>query len=285
MHSLRVVLGSRQVTSCRRIAPFSWLIQQPYLKKKSLLRTVSSATETSANETSSKSWRENPNTKYWVIGALGITGTIYYYVYKDREKKRLITKNMPPLPAHYIHPRNKDIAELEKLHSHLKSRSSLVVLQIVGPKGYGKTVLARAFAEKLAKQEEEKYEFIPGNHLLGTINASSLESMVFDVKRFAIALGCVSKDWTSRASEEKLFVSLTKEEQLGCLVGAVKEKLLGSPGWVLVLDNLKDEETLTRWFLNEESNEEWGKGTILVTKHGMSRNESIFSNVYSLEKG
>lgn len=34
-----------------------------------------------------KFWRENLILKYWVFGLLGIFGFVYYYVYRNYEKK------------------------------------------------------------------------------------------------------------------------------------------------------------------------------------------------------
>ena len=245
--------------------------------------SVDAAVDSGASE-SPKSWRENPNLKYWVIGIVGVTGSLYYYFYKDRDKKRLRVKLLPQKSTHHVHPRNSDMEGLQRLHGHLRNQSSFVVLPILGPSGYGKTTLACAFAEKLFAQEEEKYEFIPGNHLLGTVNASSMDSAIFDMKKLSIVLGCSAQDWTSRASPGNAFGDLGKEEQLRCLVGAVREKFAASPGWVVILDNAKDDEALKRAFFGESLVEEWGRGTVLITSEGRGW-QNMFSTAYQLDKG
>ena len=231
-----------------------------------------------------KSWRENPNLKYWIIGTLGISGAIYQYVYRNHEKKRLRVKSLPHAPSHYVHTREQDLAALSSVHAHLKKSGSLTVLHIVGCPGSGKTELARAFAEKLAKSEEERYVFLPGNLLYGTLNGSSVDSLLFDVKRFAISIGCLESEWTSKAGEDVHFNSLPKEEQLDCYVEAVREKLNDSQGWVLILENVKDSEILNRWFSSNSQNS-WGNGTILVTREMNASRDSLVNNTYSINEG
>lgn len=231
-----------------------------------------------------KSWKENPNLKYWIIGALGISGTIYQYVYRNHEKKRLRVKSLPLAPSHYVHTREQDLAALSSLHAQLQRSGSLTVLHIVGCPGSGKTELARAFAEKLAKNEEERYVFLPGNLLYGTLNGSSIDSLLFDAKRFAISIGCLESDWTSKAGEDVHFNSLSKEEQLDCFVEAVREKLNDSQGWILILENVNDSEVLNRWFSSNSQNS-WGNGTILVTREMNASRDSLVNNTYSINEG
>ena len=231
-----------------------------------------------------KSWKENSNLKYWVIGTLGISGAIYQYVYRNHEKKRVRVKSLPPAPRHYIHTREQDVTALSSLHDQLKRSGSLTVLNIVGCPGSGKTELARAFAEKLAKNEEERYVFLPGNLLYGALNALSVDSLLFDVKKFTISIGCLESDWTSKADENVHFNSLSREEQLDCFMEAVREKLNDSQGWVLILENVKDSEVLNRWF-SDHSKKSWGNGTILVTRDVNASRDSLLNNTYSIDKG
>ena len=256
-------------------------------EQKALLSAVSSEPEkqkeSKEGEDDAKSWRENPNLKYWIIGTLGISGAIYQYVYRNHEKKRLRVKSLPVSPSHYVHTREKDLTALSSLHSQLK-KSGSTVLHIVGCPGSGKTDLARAFAEKLAKNEEERYTFLPGNLLYGTLNGSSVDSLLFDVKRFAISVGCLESNWTSKAGEGALFNSLPKEEQLDFFVEAVKEKLNNCQGWVLILENVKNIEVLNRWFSNNSGNS-WGNGTILVTREINPNWDLLMNNAYSIDAG
>lgn len=240
--------------------------------------------ETKENGEDAKSWRENPYLKYWIIAILGISGTIYHYVYRNHEKKRLLVKSLPLAPSHYVHTREQDLSALSSLHNLLKNSGSLTALHIVGCPGSGKTDLARSFAEKLAKDEEERYTFLPGNLLYGTLNASSVDSLLFDVKRFAISIGCFESDWTSKAGEGFDFNSLSKEEQLDCFVEAVQEKLYDSQGWVLILENVTDNEVLSRWF-SSNSQKSWGNGTVLVTRDMNVSRDSLVNNTYSINEG
>ena len=240
--------------------------------------------ESKEGEEDAKSWRENPNLKYWVIGTLGISGAIYQYVYRNHEKKRLRVKSLPLPPSHYVYTREKDLTALSSLHAQLRKSGSLTVLHIVGCPGSGKTELARAFAEKLAKNEDERYTFLPGNLFYGTLNGSSVDSLLFDVKRFAISVGCLESDWTSKADEGVHFNSLPKEEQLDFFVEAVREKLNDSQGWVLILENIKDSEVLNRWFSNNTGNS-WGNGTILVTREINPNWDLLMNNAYSVDAG
>ena len=260
--------------------------QCPRIHSVSVSTISAKATET--NETNErereKSWRENPSFKYWVIGALGMAGSIYYYVYRNFEKKRLLIKSVPSTPNHFMHPRQRDIVNLSAMHSKLRKSGSLSALYIVGSAGSGKTQLARAFAEKLRQQEEEHYRFLPGDLLFGTINASSLENLLFDLKRFAMSAGCLGTGWSSKSADGKPFCNLSVEDQIHCFISCIKEKLKASQGWVLILDNVKDKEIIKRWFSDEPQNS-WGKGTMLVTASGYEDKDSLHSNVYNIDEG
>ena len=231
-----------------------------------------------------KSWRENPNLKYWILGSMGISGSVYYYVYRNHEKKRLLVKSLPSTSSHYILPRERDLSALSSLYNQLKGKGSLTVLHIVGCPGSGKTELARAFAEKLAREEQERYTFLPGNLFFGTLNGSSVDNLLFDVKRFAISIGCFESDWTSKAGEGVYFAGLSKEEQLDCFVDAVREKLKDSQGWILILENIMDNEVLHRWF-SANSPKSWGNGTVLVTRDVNMNGDSLMNNTYSINEG
>ena len=240
--------------------------------------------ETTEDEDEQKSWRENPHLKYWILGTLGISGTIYYYVRKNHETKRVIVKSFPPVPTHYAHPRERELSDLLSLHNQLKKGGTPTVLHIVGSPGSGKTQLARLFAEKLFKDEEKSFHFLPGNLLYGTVNASSLDSLLFDIKRFAISVGCLESDWTSKAGEGVQFSSLSKIKQLDCFVEAVREKLHNSQAWILILENLKDMDILNQWF-SSDSRKNWGNGTILVTREMNARGDSLVNNTYNVDEG
>ena len=267
------LINLRQTTQREQIALLSAASSEPEKQK-----------ESKEGEEDSKSWRENPNLKYWIIGTLGISGAIYQYVYRNHEKKRLRVKSLPVSPSHRVHTREKDLTALSTLHTQLKKTGPFTVLHIVGCPGSGKTELARAFAENLSKNEEKRYTFLPGDLLYGTLNGSSVESLLFDVKRFAISVGCLESNWTSKAGEGVYFNSLPKEEQLYFFVEAVKEKLNKSQGWVLILENVKDSEVLNRWFSNNSGNS-WGKGTILVTREINPNWDLYTNNAYSIYAG
>lgn len=240
--------------------------------------------ETNEDKEEAKSWKENPNLKYWIIGTLGISGSVYYYVRKNHEKKRLFVKSFPPVPSHYMHPRENELSALSAIHDQLKNGGPVTVLHIVGCPGSGKTQLARAFAERLVEKEEKSYHFLPGNLFYGTVNASSIESLLFDVKRFAISIGCLESDWTSKAGEGSQFNSLSKEEQLDCFVEAVREKLYDSQAWSLILENVKDSALMSRWF-SSDAQKSWGNGTILVTTELNATRDSLASNTYNINQG
>ena len=240
--------------------------------------------ETTEDEDDPKSWRENPHLKYWILGTLGISGTIYYYVRKNHETRRVIVKSFPPVPTHYAHPRERELSDLLSLHNQLKKGGKPTVLHIVGSPGSGKTQLARLFAEKLFKDEEKSFDFLPGNLLYGTVNSSSLDSFLFDIKRFAISVGCLESDWASKAGEGVQFNSLSKIKQLDCFVEAVKEKLHNSQAWILILENLKDTDILKQWF-SSDSRKSWGNGTILVAREMNARRDSLVNNTYNVDEG
>ena len=240
--------------------------------------------ETNEDKEEAKSWKENPNLKYWIIGTLGISGSVYYYVRKNHEKKRLFVKSFPPVPSHYMHPRENELSALSAIHDQLKNSGPVTVLHIVGCPGSGKTQLARAFAERLVGKEEESYHFLPGNLFYGTVNASSIDSLLFDVKRFAISIGCLESDWTSKAGEGSQFNSLSKEEQLDCFVEAVREKLYDSQAWILILENVKDSAVMSRWF-SSDAQKSWGNGTILVTTEINATRDSLARNTYDINQG
>lgn len=240
--------------------------------------------ETNEDKEEAKSWKENPNLKYWIIGTLGISGSVYYYVRKNHEKKRLFVKSFPPVPSHYMHPRENELSALSAIHDQLKNGGPVTVLHIVGCPGSGKTQLARAFAERLVEKEEKSYHFLPGNLFYGTVNASSIESLLFDIKRFAISIRCLESDWTSKAGEGLQFNSLSKEEQLDCFVEAVREKLYDSQAWSLILENVKDSALMSRWF-SSDAQKSWGNGTILVTTELNATRDSLASNTYNINQG
>lgn len=280
---LRAVTGysgtRRTHVNLRRI----FLRKQP-LRPSTTLSEAERKEDSKESDEEPKSWRENPTLKYWVLGSLGISGSVYYYVYRNHEKKRLLVKHLPSTPSHFVLSRERDLSALFSLHSQLKGRESLTVLHIVGCPGSGKTELAREFAEKLSREEQERYTFLPGNLFFGTLNGSSVESLFFDVKRFAISVGCFESDWTSKAGEGVNFSSLSKKEQLDCLVDAVREKLKNSQGWILILENVKDNEAMYRWF-SANSSKNWGNGTVLLTRDGHVNSDAVINNTYSIDEG
>lgn len=236
------------------------------------------------NNEEAKSWKENPNLKYWVLGTLGISSSVYYYVRKNRGNSRRIVKSLPPSAIHYVDPREKELSALSALYDRVKKSGSVTVLHIVGYPGSGKTQLARAFSERLAQEKENSYNFLPGNLFFGTINASSIDSLLFDVKRFAISIGCVESEWASKSGQDLQFSSLSKEKQLDFLVEAVREKLQDSQAWILILEDIKNSEYLSHWF-SSDSQKNWGNGTILVTREMNTRRDSSVNNTYNISKG
>lgn len=267
----------------QRLVPLKIRASQRYLTP------AKNEVEKERNESNeeAKSWRENPNLKYWILGTLGVSSSVYYYVRRNREKSRRIIKSFPSLPSHYIQPREKDLTALTALHDQLKRTGSVTVLQIVGDVGSGKTQLARAFADRLAKVDEKSYHLFPGDLHYGTFNGSSIESLLFDVKRFAVSIGCLESDWKSKMTEGLQYTSLSQEKQLDCLVEAVIEKLQDSQAWILILENVKDGEVFRRWFSND-SQRKWGNGTILVTRHNDIRNDNLVnstSNIVNISNG
>lgn len=261
----------------QRLVPLKRRASQRYLTP------AKNEVEKERNESNeeAKSWRENPNLKYWILGTLGISSSVYYYVRRNREKSRRIIKSFPSLPSHYIQPREKDLTALTTLHDQLKRTGSVTVLQIVGDVGSGKTQLARAFADRLSKVDEKSYDLFPGDLLYGTFNGSSIESLLFDVKRFAVSIGCLESDWKSKMAEGLPYTSLSQEEQLDCLVDAVIEKLQDCQAWILILENVKDGEVFRRWFSNDPQRK-WGNGTILVTRHNDIRNDDLVNNTSNI---
>lgn len=235
---------------------------------------------TKTAEESPKSWRENPNLKYWVIGVGAITGVIYRYVYKEKDKKKIIVKNFPSLPSHKLQSRDTDLNELYNLYKNSRS-SSVSTVFIEGYHGSGKTLMAAALAEKLTKEEEGKYHFLPRNLFAGTINAANLNTLLFDIKKFAVAVGCQSKDWLLRIDEGVKFGNLSDGEQLRVIANALQEKLSDNPNWILIFDNLNDSELLHEVFGDDLSS--WGKGTLIVTT-GTNHNAE-HSPSYCLDKG
>ncbi|XP_001631469.2 uncharacterized protein LOC5511079 [Nematostella vectensis] len=241
-------------------------------------------TNGSSQGNSFKSWRENPNLKYWIVGIATITGIIYRYVYKEREKSRIVVQGYPPLPNHKVQLRKVEIEELKVLHKALQ-RSGTAIIHLEGPSGYGKRQLARSFAEALAQKEGAHYHFLPHNLFIGTINSTSVETMLFDMKKFAIAIGCQAKDWVEKVDTGRQFVSLSSDEQLTLIVDAVKEKLVANPNWVLILEDLKERDLFEHLF-GSEIMDSWGKGTIIVTHPGTYNSaSSMVDNVYKLHKG
>ena len=269
----------------------AWNNLRPVPQRSQVVGTLSSlaaeaekGNSTKGEKDEEKSWRENRNIKYWVLGTLGISGSVYYYVRKNHEKKRLFVKSFPLQPGHFVQPREKELSTLSALHGQLKRSGSFTVLHIVGCPGSGKTQLARAFAERLVKEEEESYHFLPGNLLYGTVNASSIDSLLFDTKRFAISVGCLESDWKSKAEEGLQFNSLSSEEQLDCFIEAVREKLNDSQAWILILENANDTEVLNRWF-SSDTQKRWGNGTILVTREKNASGDSLVKNTYDINQG
>ena len=260
-----------------------FLREQP-LRPSTTLSEAERKEDSKESDEEPKSWRENPALKYWILGSLGISGSVYYYVYRNHEKKRLLVKHLPSAPSHFVLSRERDLSALSSLHSQLKGKESLTVLHIVGCPGSGKTELAREFAEKLSREEQEKYTFLPGNLFFGTLNGTSVKSLLFDVKRFAISVGCFESDWTSKADEGVNFSSLSKKEQLDYLVDAVREKLKNSQGWILILENVKDNEVMYRWF-SANSSKNWGNGTVLLTRDGHVDSDVMINNTYSIDEG
>lgn len=235
---------------------------------------------TKAAEESPKSWIQNPNLKYWVIGVCAITGIIYRYVYKERDKRKLIVKNYPALPSHKLQSRDSDLNELYNLYKNAQN-SSVKTVHVEGYSGSGKTLLAAALAQKLAKEEEERYHFLPRNLFVGTINGANLDALLLDIKKFAVAIGCQSKDWLLRLDEGTKFSNLSDSEQLHVIAQAVKEQLAENPNWILIFDDLSDYKLLQKVF--EDDMESWGKGTVITTSQAKLKTE--INNSYCLDKG
>ena len=280
---LRAVTGYSRTRRTQVNLQRIFLREQP-LRPSTTLSEAERKEDSKESDEEPKSWRENPALKYWILGSLGISGSVYYYVYRNHEKKRLLVKHLPSAPSHFVLSRERDLSALSSLHSQLKGKESLTVLHIVGCPGSGKTELAREFAEKLSREEQEKYTFLPGNLFFGTLNGTSVKSLLFDVKRFAISVGCFESDWTSKADEGVNFSSLSKKEQLDYLVDAVREKLKNSQGWILILENVTDNEVMYRWF-SANSSKNWGNGTVLLTREGHVDSDAMINNTYSIDEG
>ena len=273
-----LVFIPRGLANWKKAAEFATIAEPP--------RAGGPKVTTEIENSGSRSWRENPNLKYWVIGVSLIGGVIFHYVYRDRESKRLIVKNLPAPPNHPVNPREDEVSELKCLHKSLtlKGGNGVAMIRIVGQQGTGKTQLASLLAEEMAKEEQAKFRILPKNHFTGYVNASSLDTLILDVKRFSIALGCQEDDWKSKVKKGSDFLSLSKEEQLQCFIEALKEKLKDNSGWILVIDNLCEEAFLDKWF-SDDTGGNWGNGAVIVTSRNVSKRYLKQDTIYSLDKG
>ena len=94
-----------------------------------------------------------------VIAGL-VTFAIYFFrrqfalsltwLFGHTSKRKTTVLDLPPRPKHHVHGRSSLVREIQLLFTKLlhDSPSSVAVVYIEGPPGFGKTQLARLYAEE-----------------------------------------------------------------------------------------------------------------------------------------
>ena len=234
--------------------------------------TASASTSTTASEVKKlyvrNVFKDNPSAKYYLLTFVTVTAGTAYYVYNNQQKKKFILNVLPPAPNH--HTVSWD-SEVDKLTSLLENNRFHQV-QISGPRGSGKTQIARLLAERLNETRKDSFQFKiwPKDEVTSTLYAQSKESLLASLKQLAGKLGC--------EQDEVKLEGHDLEHQLDVFSQAVKEKLKQKQCWILVVDNNDESISLKKWLPDID----WGNGYVIHTVNSQTvavpGNESQYSN-------
>ena len=69
-------------------------------------------------------------------------------------RRKATVLDLPPRPKHHVHVRSSLVLEMQSLFTKLQqvSASSVTVVYVEGPPGFGKTQLARQYAEDFSRR-------------------------------------------------------------------------------------------------------------------------------------
>ena len=156
----------------------------------------------------------------------------------------------------YIAKRKDDIEKLKKLFDSFEYSNGIVnVVYLVGVPGSGKTELARQFGHSVFCERK-------GTPTVMTLNIETPEE-------FKLSLAeSISKIDESRQNGQNTTVKDLKKDEVENLFDKFKMLLQKRPGWLLIIDNVKDPNITQRDMYQRLPNpgeSEWGTGKMLVT--------------------
>lgn len=187
--------------------------------------------------------------------------------------------SLPLKPSHIIEERTHEVSmiteQLKELYSC--SHGGVTTIYLSGNPGCGKSQLAREVGEIFFKQgSNDKLYFVT------TLNAKTLEDMVYSYDSLSRALGCteyaVSVITTSSGS--------TAQQKLRQFKTLIAPKMKAFLSWLIIVDGVIDVEAV-REFWPASGSKQYGCGQVLVTTQDISGipDSSPMSRHISLSKG
>lgn len=217
---------------------------------------------------------KSSNFKYWFIGGTAFFSWCTYYGIKTYKKSRVDIEILPPLPTHATVTRNTDIENLLERYNQQTSLfgfggEKIKKLLIMGTSGSGKTILAHDLAKQVMQKRVDKYLGFPKSQIIAFLQGDSEESFLLSLKAFAAS---ELSEVIDQPFNEALF-----DEQCKALISCIREKTKKHPDWVVVLDNVQMMsprsvvDTVNRWFLSDDEEESWSRGSVIVVHDGIER--------------
>lgn len=95
-----------------------------------------------------------------IIISIGLLSCLFIFFYQRSVRPLLVNKKkvweLPPRPKHYVHPRRSLVGKIRSIFAQLHA-NAVTLVYLEGPPGFGKTQLARQYAEDFYRRHVSLY--------------------------------------------------------------------------------------------------------------------------------